>query len=69
VNKPNKQETQQLESLGRQLARLAASTDSLYRRMVINGRGKEYTVFARTVSEELAKLADKVSRFNGEERT
>ncbi|MED5019313.1 hypothetical protein P9847_18585 [Paenibacillus chibensis] len=60
MNKPNKQEMEQLKSLSRQLNRLAYTTDSLYRRMAVNGRDRSYVDLARRASVELEQLASQV---------
>ncbi|WP_138226204.1 hypothetical protein [Paenibacillus algicola] len=57
MNKPSKQELEQLKSLGRQLNRLAGTTDSLYRRLGINGRERNYVELARNASVQLKQLA------------
>lgn len=64
MNKPNKQETEQLLSLRRQLSRLAKSTDNLYRRMVINGRAEKYVGLTRDTSAALSSLAEQVNALN-----
>ncbi|GGF82914.1 hypothetical protein GCM10010912_30030 [Paenibacillus albidus] len=58
MSEPNKQEQEQIESTLQQLERLQKSTDSLYRRMAINGRSQEYYSPIRKVSEGLSNLSD-----------
>lgn len=60
MSKPNKQESEHLRSLHRQLERLAISADSLYRRMTINGRDQKYSETAMKVSIRLENLAYQV---------
>lgn len=57
MSRPNKQEMEQLKSLSRQLNRLSSTTDSLYRRMGINGRSRVYVDLAKAISVELEQLA------------
>jgi len=57
---PNKQEKDQLKSLIRQLNRLSYTTDNLYRRMAINGRGKKYCDTAKYVSAQLSSLSKQI---------
>lgn len=57
----NKQEQEQMKSLGRQLNRLADSTDNLYRRMAINGRDRIHVELARSTAINLEMLANKVN--------
>lgn len=67
MSNPNKQEMNQLQSLERQLSRLAGTTDSLYRRMGINGRDPKYVEKARWIAAQLKVLADQVEDLVGEQ--
>lgn len=55
----SKQEMEQLRSLERRIQALSGSADSLYRKMIINGRSGNSSIL-RHVSAQLTVLSDQV---------